>query len=68
MVVLVSVSFVQLIVTHVHLVLSVLNVTLNTILKLINLVVLAQLTVKYVLLKLPTELKLVTVPNVTVKF
>lgn len=68
MVVLVSVSFVQLVVTHVHLVLSVLNVTLNSILKLINLVLLAQLTVMYVLLKLPTELKLVTVPNVTLKF
>lgn len=60
----VNVPIVELVVTHVHLILSVLNVSLNSILKLINLVLLAQLTVKLVLLKLPTELKLVTVPNV----
>jgi hypothetical protein len=66
MVVLGFVSFVLLNVKPVLLVPSVLNVSLEIILKLINLVLIAQLTVLNVLLKLPMELKLVTVPLVTI--
>lgn len=58
------VKIVPITVLHVQLQQSVLNVSLNTILRLINLVVLAQLTVLLVLLKWSTELKRVSVQYV----